>query len=174
MKHRVKLGVVCVSVVGAAALAVVASGSQPDATDATQQSDLNSVRTELEGFLLRYVETLAGDDDHAIRALYVADDRFTWFTDGRAIYRSSQDVVDGLDSLRASAVELHTDLANTAVLQLSRKHATINSDFSTSAKTEGQEAFAFTGVITMVVERQPDGTWKVVQGHSSTPAGPPR
>lgn len=174
MRSGKKLGVSCTSVVGVAAFIVIADGVRPDLASHAQQFDVGGVRAELEGFLPRYIETLEGDDDRAITALYVADDRFTWFTDGKALYGSSQDVVESLDSLKSSAVEMRTELANTEVIPLSRELATISSEFNTRATTEGQEAFAFAGVITMVVERQTDGAWKVVQGHSSTPADPPR
>jgi|GEM_PF-2416727 len=174
MKSGKKLGGVCVAVVGVVSLVVVADGTRPIVADPMPRVDAGSVKAELEKFLLRYVQTLEGEDAQAVTDLYIDDDRFTWFTDGKALYTSAQDVVKSLDDLEASGVELRTDLANTLVVPLSRTLATISSDFSTRGTVNGQESFAFAGVITMVVERQADGTWKVVRGHSSTPAGPPR
>lgn len=173
MKNGKKLFGMC-AVVGGVSLIVVADGIRPVVSDPIPELDAASVKTELADFLPRYILTLEGDGDQAITDLYVADDRFTWFTDGKALYTSSQDVVESLDGLEASGVELRTELAGTTIVPLSRSLAAISSEFSTRATANGLQAFTFAGVITMVVERQPDGVWKVVRGHSSTPAGPPQ
>ncbi|UYV11718.1 MAG: nuclear transport factor 2 family protein [Phycisphaera sp.] len=174
MGSRKKFAGSCALVIGMTSLVVVADGVRSAATDPTPEFDAARVTEELDGFLPGYIRTLESDNNQAIAGLYVADDRFTWFTDGRALYSSAQDVLKSLDGLEASGMELHTALTNVSVVPLAQSLATLSAEFSTRATTEGQEAFAYAGVMTMVVERQADGQWKVVRGHSSTPAGPPR
>lgn len=174
MGSRRKLAGSCALVIGVTSLVVVADGVRSIAVDPTPEFDSARITDELDGFLPRYIQTLESDNDQAIIDLYVDDDRFTWFTDGQALYTSPQDVLKSLDGLEASGMELHTALTNIRVVPLAQNLATLSAGFSTRATTQGQEAFEYAGVLTMVVERQRDGAWKVVRGHSSTPAGPPR
>ncbi len=175
MGSRKKLAGSCALVIGVTSLVVVADGVRSFMSEPNPPTfDAAKVKAELEGFTPRYIKVLEGDDNQAILNLYVTDDRFTWFTDGKALYTSPQDVVDSLKGLDQAGFEVRTIVTNASIVPLTSDIAALSAEFGTRATTQGQEAFAYAGVMTMVVERQADGMWKVVRGHSSTPAGPPR
>lgn len=128
---------------------------------------------EVSEFLANYEKTLESTDDAEIRRLYVDDGRFAWFTDGRKLYRSPQDIVDALASLRSNGLTLDTVYREVEPMALSENLASLRAEFATQAHTKAGPAFRFAGVITMLLERSPTGQWRVLTGHSSTPGGPP-
>lgn len=128
---------------------------------------------EVRAFVDAYGATLADAEPGEVRSLYVEDARFSWFTDGVRLYASAQDVINGLSGGAGPGVRYETAMRDVEVTALGDDHAAVRADFRTAGVVEGAEQFAFAGVLTMVVERDEDGAWRVVQGHSSTPGGPP-
>ncbi|MEO1228463.1 MAG: nuclear transport factor 2 family protein [Myxococcota bacterium] len=129
------------------------------------------VEFEAKAFLAEYFETLRKGDEDAIRALYVKDGRFRWDTDGDTSYRSGDDV---LASLRGSqGLEFDTQCGSMEVVVASPSHAHVRCDFSTRAlRSDGAPVFSFGGVMTFFIERQIDGPWAVVRGHTSSLRAP--
>jgi len=139
--------------------------SGPDDTIAVVESAV--------AFVERYRDTLESRDLEAVRKLFVDDDRFAWFTDGKKRYASAGDVIRGLEELAASGVMLSTEFSNLKAHALGTSQAAVSTDFQTQGFVGGKEAFQFGGVITMLLEKSVDGRWRVLSGHTSTPAGPP-
>ena len=140
---------------------------EPD--DGTRSTVIREVKT----FLGVYLDTLEGDDETAVARLYVQDTRFSWFTAGKRAYKTPADVLAGRAKIRASGVRFKTDVSGVEVVPLSDELATVRTEFSTKAIRGERTVFGFAGVITMLVERSDAGVWQVIEGHTSTPGGPP-
>ena len=134
--------------------------------------DSDIVVEEVEAFLAHYIETLESKNEEAIRDLFVADDRFAWFTDGKRSYSTPEDVLAGMR--RYDEVEFKTALSEVHVVPVSAMLASVWSDFRTKLTIPGADDFEYGGVITWLVEKDRNaGTWRVLLGHTSTPGGPP-
>lgn len=142
----------------------------PEGTRVTSPS---SVEKEVAAFFASYGKTLQRGDAREVRALFVADGRFAWFTDGALRYRTRKDVVKALQGLAAAHTRLETTYSAVSIVPLKRDLATLSAAFRTRALVANGPGFRFSGVVTMLVERSPQGRWRVVRGHSSTPGGPP-
>lgn len=162
--------VVCVCSIVVPIVGFLAFETVEARTAAGQEETLD---TEVRAFVDAYGAALADAEPDEVRSLYVEDARFSWFTDGVRLYASAQDVIDGLSGAAGPGVRYETTMRDVDVTALGEAHAAVRADFRTAAMAEGAEQFAFAGVLTMVVERGEDGAWRVVQGHSSTPGGPP-
>jgi hypothetical protein len=151
---------------GLTALAALSRGQDP--------ADDGSVKTEVSAFFAHYLETLESRDAEAIRTLFVADDRFAWFTDGVKSYSTPDDVIAGLSVY--AHLYFETTLSETRVVPLGASLASARSKFNTtltSAQPDDWE-YEYGGVITWLLEKDPEsGEWKVILGHTSTPGGPP-
>jgi hypothetical protein len=167
-----------------AALGLMWAGQLPRGTGLGDE-EIARIESEVRAFASHYIETLHGDDEDAIRQLFVADGRFTWFTDGAQSYASGDDVVASLK--RYAGMEFDTTLSDVVVTPLSRTLATLSSRFQTTMAIPNADDYTFGGVITWVLERSADlnstneqvaveesgAVWRVVSGHTSTPGGPP-
>ncbi|MGE3180824.1 MAG: nuclear transport factor 2 family protein [Phycisphaerae bacterium] len=128
---------------------------------------------ELRAFVDRYKNTIEADDMEAIRDLYVADKRFAWFTDGRLLYKTRDDIVDSFNGFAASGMTFSTELTDVRETPLGDDFATIDMSFATKANVREGQGFSYAGAMTMVLERSADKKWRIISGHSSTPGGPP-
>ncbi|MCZ6834372.1 MAG: nuclear transport factor 2 family protein [Planctomycetota bacterium] len=172
---RVKLNKVNVgwiaSIIALAMILLASNGTavvQPPESSAMD----STVVPEVKSFMKKYLETLKGNDEAAIRALYVQDSRFSWFTDGQRLYATPDDIVKSLAEIRNSGMELNTNVSGLNIIPLSDHHAYVLADFSTKATMGEREVFGFAGVLTILVERSKTDEWHVLHGHSSTPGGP--
>ncbi len=158
------------AVLGLAVLGL-AFGRAPEPQESST-AQLAAVEHEVSAFLARYIDTLESGDDDAIRALFVEDDRFAWYTDGTKSYATPDDV---LASMRQYAgIEFHTTLSDVRVVALDKVHASARSAFHTTLTIPGADDYEYGGVITWVTEKDPaSGAWQVLLGHTSTPGGPP-
>lgn len=131
------------------------------------------VRREVEAFLSQTIKTLESRDEEAIRSLFASDDRFAWFTDGKRSYSTPEEVLAGMRSYQDTRFE--TILSDVRVVLFGTNLASANSTFVTKLTIPGTAGHTFGGVITWLVEKDPaSGAWKVLQGHTSTPGGPPQ
>ena len=130
-------------------------------------SSQEQVRTEARAFLTHYKKTIEGDDSEAIRELFVDDGRFAWFTDGERRYTSADEVLAGLAGLEG--MTFSTDVSEVEVVPLTTGLAHARTAFHTKLHRGGAVVFEFDGVTTWLLERQKDGEWRVVTGHTSTP-----
>ena len=82
---------------------------------------------------------------------------------------------DVIESLRGYAdVRFETTNSDLEIVPLSRSLASASMSFRTTLTIPASEDYTFAGVITWLVEKSPEtGAWRVVQGHTSTPGGPP-
>lgn len=130
------------------------------------------VETQARAFLDHYILTLEAGDEDAIRALFVADDRFAWFTDGARSYASPEDVLAGMK--RFNALRFETTLSDVRIVPLGAALASARSSFRTHIEIPGSEDQAFGGCITWLLEKDSvSGQWRVLLGHTSTPGQPP-
>lgn len=129
------------------------------------------VEAEVRDFLAHYTRTLEGDDEAAVRSLFVDDDRMAWFTDGALAYGSAADVLAGRQKYRG--MRFSTTYTETEVRVLRADLASVRSGFRTELSGPGEWTGGYGGVITMLVERDSAGSWRVLQGHTSTPGAPP-
>jgi ketosteroid isomerase-like protein len=128
---------------------------------------------EVRSFLDRYVATLEARDEVQVRALFVDDGRFVWFTDGARSYGSADEVIAGMR--RFAEVRFQTELADVHVEPLTPDLVSAHSSFRTRLDLPGGGKHEYGGVISWLLERSSqDGSWRVLLGHTSTPGGPPR
>ncbi|MEZ6194547.1 MAG: nuclear transport factor 2 family protein [Planctomycetota bacterium] len=154
------------------AFAACASSSEGSARESARAANEDRlVDEEVKEFLRHYIRTLEGRDEPAVRALFVDDGRFAWFTDGVEAYGSPDDVLVGMR--RYAAMTFHTELADEKVLPLRDGLAAASSRFRTRLEIPGSPDFEYGGVISWLLENE-DGRWRVLRGHTSTPGGPPR
>ncbi|MEQ9617035.1 MAG: nuclear transport factor 2 family protein [Phycisphaerales bacterium] len=141
---------------------------------AAQPSPAATDKHEIERHIDAYLRVLERGDLDEVRGQYVDDERFAWFTDGEKVYSSRDEVVRGLEQVRQSGIRLTTSTNNIDIIELCDHVLSVRTDFRTEGHTADVDAasFAFSGVITMIIEWD-GGTWKIVQGHTSTPGGPP-
>jgi hypothetical protein len=144
----------------------------PEGSGGFGAAQREQVVAEALAFLSHYNDTLYGDDEAAIRGLFVADDRFAWFTDGASSYGSADDVLSSLGQYAGMSFE--TELSSKEVTPLTPSLAAVSTVFHTTLTIPGADDYVFGGVITWLLERSPDsGAWQVLRGHTSTPGGPP-
>ena len=154
------------------ALVVVTPAMGGSAQDEPGSERLRAVEVEAKAFIAYYIKTLEGGEEEAIRALFVADDRFAWFTDGAKSYASPDDVLAGIR--RYSGIRFETSVSNIHVVPLSASLASVRLDFRTELTIPDADDYEYGGVITWLLEKSSaSGAWKVLLGHTSTPGGPP-
>ena len=164
--HRVSLSLP--SLVAVAALLAVLMPAETSSDDARA-----AVVREATELLERYQRAIESGDGDAVIACLDPSDRFAWFTDGRKSYASGDDILRGLAGLKAARMRLTTEYSETGVLAMSDDVAYVRTRFATTGEVTGGEGFEYAGVITLLVERSEDGSWRIVSGHTSTPGGPP-
>ena len=139
--------------------------------DPTSHDLTDSARARVESgaadFLASYREVIEGDDTEAIRGLYVADERFAWFTDGVKKYTSADDVIAGLASMQG--MKFSTEASDVEVVPLAPDLAHARTAFRTKILQGETVVYEFSGVITWLLEEVQAGEWRVLTGHTSTP-----
>lgn len=134
-------------------------------------STARATAVDVARFLTHYIATLEARDPDAVRALFVDDERFAWFTDGERSYASPDEVLAGMQ--RYAELTFRTQLSDVQITPLDPRHAAASTRFVTELSGAEMPAYRYGGVITLIVERT-DGGWRILRGHTSTPAGPPR
>ncbi len=130
------------------------------------------VEKQIKAFIIHYIATLEGKNEKAIRALFIEDDRFAWFTDGVKSYATIDDVLAGMR--KYAGIRFETTISRIHVVPLSASLASVRSKFRTKLTIPGAENHEYGGVITWLLEKAPaSDEWKVILGHTSTPGGPP-
>lgn len=124
------------------------------------------ITAEVTAFLTGYAAKMNGGDTAAIRTLYTPDERFTWMEDGRVRYESVDAVIEALSAFPPGS-GFTTTFGAPVIVPLGTRAASARTTFRTELGPE-QGNFAFGGIITMAVERQSDGGWRIVTGHTST------
>lgn len=158
---------------------IVALGSLSPGRDAPEgmpDESRSRVVTEVREFLERYLSVIETEDADAIRALFVSDDRFAWYTDGALAYASPDEVVAGRLAYRG--VRFETTFEEVRIVPLNATLASARAKFVTRLTIPNAEDHQFGGVITWLVEKGENGEgsdtrWRVLLGHTSTPGGPP-
>lgn len=161
---------ISVSVLALGAVAPLITGGA-DQPDDRLERDCGHDIVEVQEFVNHYIDVLEGRDPERVRDLYVTDHRFAWFTDGERAYKSVDDLLASLAGLERAGMTLTTTLSATNVVVLAPALASVSTRFETTGWVEDGE-FAFSGIITMLVERSESG-WRVIRGHTSTPGGRP-
>ncbi|TVP45862.1 MAG: hypothetical protein EA350_08205 [Gemmatimonadales bacterium] len=138
---------------------------EPDPTPGLSSHD--ETAAEVAAFLDQYLAAMDARDADFIRAASVDDGRFVWIEDGEVRYRSAEEILAGLNAFPADVV-LRTELSNLEVVPLGGGGAHAWAAFTTMVGT-GAGSFSFGGAINLVVERGA-GSWKLVGGHTSSPA----
>jgi ketosteroid isomerase-like protein len=153
-----------------AAIAALAA-CQPPGEPVAERGDREDTVAEVGAFLESYRGALDSRDTLALSDLYVDDGRFIWLEDGEVRYRSAADVARSLSAL-PDGMSLRTEYDETSVQPVGARGASASMRFLTTMG-EGSSAFEFGGVISMTLERGPQG-WRIVAGHTSTmsPEGP--
>lgn len=151
------------------ALALASLGACAAGASLARETETTS---EVRQFLDHYVATLEGRDESEVRALFVDDGRFVWFTDGAQSYASADDVIRGMQ--RFSDTRFRTELECIDVVPLAPHLAAASSHFRTHLTLPDGKHHEFGGVITWLLERSSTAdAWRVLSGHTSTPGGPP-
>jgi hypothetical protein len=150
---------------GAAALLALALGLTTFPTSAPLVDDAD-IAAEALAFGQHYSDVLQTRDPDAIRALYVDDGRFAWFSDGQRRYTSADEVLAGLEAM--GEMEIDTTLSEGKALALGDERAWVSTSFQTEISMHGESVYAYGGVITMLLETSPEHGWQVLSGHTST------
>lgn len=116
-------------------------------------------------FLKVYRTALDERDAAVLPTLYVDDERFEWLENGEVRYRSAEEVIASLASFPPE-MRVESAYADTSVQCVGEDGAAVSMSFETTIG-EGESAFAFTGAISMTLERS-DEVWRIVNGHTST------
>ncbi len=157
-----------VAVLGAFAL--VASPLLPTHQDAAPEHA--AIAAEARVFATHYIETLEGKNEDAIRTLFVADERFAWYTDGALSYADADDVIAGMRAY--AGITFKTTLADITPVVLDSRRVSLRTRFETTLTIPNADDFTYGGVITWLLEKsEHDNSWRVLLGHTSTPSGPP-
>ncbi len=114
----------------------------------------------------QYLAGIASRDAEGLRRAYVADERFAWIEDGSVAYRTVGDVLAGLAAF-PSATPILTELEGLEVVPIGTDGAHSWARFRTTIG-EGEDAFSFAGIMSMVWERDGD-RWRILGGHTSSP-----
>ncbi len=125
----------------------------------------DNIEDEVASFLESYLSALETRDVALLRTLYAEDGRFEWIEDGEMRYRSPDDVLAGLAALPSDAA-IRTEYHGRKIAAVGDAGARISMQFRTVIG-EGQSAFEFGGMITMVLEKGPTGRC-IVGGHTSS------
>ncbi|MCC5870641.1 MAG: nuclear transport factor 2 family protein, partial [Gammaproteobacteria bacterium] len=123
------------------------------------------MHTEIETFLHEWNAAIAAQDRERIHSAYVNDGRLRWFEDGSLRYRSPDEILHALQQFPAGT-QIDTALWEIYFEPLSDDTAFGSAFFQTRLLMPGGN-FEFSGVFTMLVERQEHG-WAFVTGHTST------
>ncbi|MEJ2541298.1 MAG: DUF3225 domain-containing protein [Gemmatimonadota bacterium] len=146
---------------------VAFAACQPPAEPREEEDGPVDVAAEVGVFLESYRAALDARDTLGLSDLYVDDGRFIWLEDGEVRYRSAADVATSLSSLPAG-MSIRTEYDETSIRPVGAAGASATMRFLTTMG-EGPSAFEFGGVISMTMERGPEG-WRIVSGHTSTAA----
>ena len=130
-------------------------------------------RDDFTDYARAVLAAMDGFDGHGQTKLYVDDARFCWHTDGKLSYTSVDQVCQRLAGLGESGMKLTTRYAGTRVVPLTPQLAFLSTRFETEGSMQGTPGFQYGGVVTMLLSRS-ETDWRVLQGHTSTPAGPPQ
>lgn len=159
--------------VAAVSVGVVFAALQDGARDsALDEQQRSALAADAVAYVERHVAVLEARDEDLVRAQFVDDERFAWFTDGALQYASADAVLAGMRSYEG--VRFETELSGVRAIVLSAEHTSVRSRFETRLTIPGTDDVRYGGVITWLLERDTDeSTWRVLLGHTSTPAGPP-
>jgi len=120
---------------------------------------------EVAGFIELYQSAIEARDVDVLGALYADDGRFEWVEDGAVRYRSPEDVLAGLAGLPSGSA-IHTEYERRSIIPVGDIGARVSTRFRTVVG-EGESAFEFGGMMTMVLEKGPAG-WRLLGGHTSS------
>jgi len=129
-----------------------------------------TLEREVNEFLREYLATLEAKDSDRIPALYAADDRFAWYTDGKLAYQSADEVLRGMAYY--GDIKFKTSLSATRIVPLTETLVSVRTAFETQLTLPDAQPSGYSGAITMLLEKT-DARWRIVLGHTSTPGGPP-
>lgn len=134
------------------------------------EADLSVLEPELEqevrGFLSDLREALADPDPTHVRTFYVSDDRFRWLEDGETRYSSVDDILAALAALPGGG-GIETEYGEPRITILSSTLASVEGGFASAFGDPDAGGFSFSGMTSMILERE-DDSWRVLSGHTST------
>jgi ketosteroid isomerase-like protein len=127
--------------------------------------DPAAVELEIVPLIDLYGRAFNDRDTVTIRGMYVDDERFSWYEDGRLRYRNADDILRAIRNL--GDMDIRTQWLDRKVVPLSPTLASLRLGFVTRINLSNGTEMEFRGVQTMVVERT-SGGWRIVNGHTST------
>ncbi len=129
-------------------------------SSASAQTVEDQVRAEVR----RYVDAISGGDPNAVAALYLDTAAATSFGDGE-MYRGWKAIDEILRQAYAQDNSIHMSVDSVDVLRLGPDAAVATMRYRWVLR--GPPARTFTGAMTLVYLRTPDG-WRVAHDHTST------
>ncbi|MDH3223240.1 MAG: nuclear transport factor 2 family protein [Gemmatimonadota bacterium] len=149
---------------------LLGSACAPGPDGETQDAPPEDLPAQVARQLDAYLADVATRDAEGLRSAYVPDERFAWIEDGAVAYRAVGDVLAGLAAF-SPGTAIVTELEGLEVVPIGADGAHSWAQFRTTIG-EGEGAFSFAGMMSMVWER--DGErWRIVGGHTSSPRSPP-
>ena len=127
--------------------------------------DPAAVEAEIAPLIDLYGRAFNDRDTTTIRGMYLDDERFSWYEDGRLRYRNADDVLRAIRNL--GDMNIRTQWMDRRVVPLSPTLASLRLGFLTRINLSNGTEIELLGVQTMVVEKTDEG-WQIVNGHTST------
>ena len=117
-----------------------------------------------------WVTAFASRDLNDVRSILAADDRFVWLEDGEARYQSAEAVVAALASFPVDLAFTYR-LENIQIVPVSNDMAWARMSHETEIRKGGVIVSEFSGVVSMLVERN-GAQWRIVAAHTSNSSRP--
>ncbi len=125
------------------------------------------IQAEVEALLADFRARMNAGDWESTLDLYADDARFYWMEAGRRTYESKDEIAEALTQFYSSVESVEYTSANPRITILSPRNAVVTSEYTWHVVFGPDQAFGFSGVMTVVLERGDDG-WQFLIGHVST------
>jgi hypothetical protein len=130
-------------------------------------SDVAAIREDAREFLDEFARLGRAGRLDSLSRLYSTDSTFRFYESGALRYLTADSVRAALLALPAGTT-LHTSFSETTISALGTGLATVGTRFTTAFGDSLSTTFSFTGVMTLILRREPEG-WRILSGHSSVP-----
>ncbi|MGE0590116.1 MAG: hypothetical protein AB7O48_16175 [Cyclobacteriaceae bacterium] len=129
--------------------------------------DSIQIESEVESVFEAYVNHVNLNGLEAVDTFFLDDDRFYWVEDGLIQYPTKASLVIGLKEFIPQVDSVKMEILDTETDAISERHASFFVRFKEDIILKSGYKFTLDGAITILMEKK-DGSWKFLNGHSST------
>jgi len=128
--------------------------------------DAASADADVRGLLTRWERAFESRNEVEVRAVLRDDDRFVWLEDGQARYRSVDSIVAALGAF-PDDLRFDYSVSDIGVVPLAPNAVWVRMSTRTEIFQSDATVSEFRGVVTMLVERDAEGVWRISSAHTS-------